>query len=355
MGATVITGKCAAAFRSNEGEVLYILFARTYEKNVYPHTDKWSAFAFGNREEVLRSIFVGIGDCCGGLLQSPKGDIKPENYLESWKQELNNPVAMRNVCVRLNFDSGWRAALPEEAKDRVSESLRISGLGHRAEAFEGEGLLASLYEDTALLRAIYGVNGALGPWRAFPHGETSTADRSDIPAVRNVPVPSSDMPSVRCFAIDSNTRLVASEDGRWMDGMWAYSALSRYAQGPALERELVQPGFAKSAIPIVREALNNAPKLPGRTRITVRRNSCTEDYRKRTVDELAREMGLVGETEIAPDEFSFVFADIAGDDAERIKYRIGSMRESITWDVPVDEGVSDSCQAQSTQTELCFA
>jgi hypothetical protein len=100
MGATVTTGKCAAAFRSNEGELLYILFERSYEKNCYPHTDHWSAFAFGTREEVLRRAFVGASDCCGGMLQSRSGDIKPENYIESWKQELNRRGCQRKGVIR---------------------------------------------------------------------------------------------------------------------------------------------------------------------------------------------------------------------------------------------------------------
>jgi hypothetical protein len=61
MGATILTGKCAAAFRSDDGELLYVLFGRHYEKNCYPHTPSWSAFAFGTREEVLRRAFVGLG------------------------------------------------------------------------------------------------------------------------------------------------------------------------------------------------------------------------------------------------------------------------------------------------------
>ena len=36
MGATVITGKRAAAFHKTDGELVYVLFERTYEKNVYP-------------------------------------------------------------------------------------------------------------------------------------------------------------------------------------------------------------------------------------------------------------------------------------------------------------------------------
>ena len=110
MGATVTTGKCAAAFHSSNGELLYILFERSYEKNCYPHIDHWSAFAFGTREEVLRRAFVGASDCCGGALQSRSGEIKPETGGDmlrfersafSWEND-----AIPTVGQRLSYDVG---------------------------------------------------------------------------------------------------------------------------------------------------------------------------------------------------------------------------------------------------------
>lgn len=357
MGATVTTGKCAAAFRSNEGELLYILFERSYEKNCYPHTDRWSAFAFGTREEVLRRAFVGASDCCGGMLQSRSGDIKPENYIESWKQELNRPVQMRDVVVTLKFETGWRAALPEDASERVLSVLQRAGLADRFDVIRNEGITATLYGDTGLLRAIYGVDGELSPWRVFNHSDTGTVP-IDVPPVRNVSAREIDLPSPRCFAIDADVRLVAGDDGKWSDGVWAYSALAQYVTGPALERELVQPGFAKATIPVVREALKNAAPLPEDTRITVRRTACKEDHHRRAVDELARGLGLIGERDQAADEFTFLFSDIKGEDADSVRYRVGSMRDVLTWDVPEAAApeVAPALQPVSaTQGQLAFA
>ena len=39
MGATVLTGKRAAAFQTVDGDWMFALFERTYEKNCYPHED----------------------------------------------------------------------------------------------------------------------------------------------------------------------------------------------------------------------------------------------------------------------------------------------------------------------------
>lgn len=353
MGATVTTGKCAAAFRSNEGELFYVLFERHYEKNCYPHDDHWSAFAFGTREEVFRRVFVGASDCCGGMLQSRSGEIKPENYIESWKQELNRPVQIRDVVASLKFNESWRASLPEGSRDKIAAALGRAGFGDRFEAISKDGISVSLYNDTAMLRAIYGVNGEVSPWRVFTHSDTGTLP-IDVPAVRNVPPREVEIPSIRCLAIDGNVRLVTDENGQWSHGQWAYSALASFVTGPALERELVQPGFAKTAIPAVREALNNAAPLPPNTRITVRRAACTKDYQQRDVDEIAKGLGLIREGDQAPDEFTFVFSDIKGEDADRVLHRVGSMRDPLTWDVPETSGAEATVPEPAKQAQLRF-
>ncbi|WP_157660036.1 hypothetical protein [Burkholderia ubonensis] len=353
MGATVTTGKCAAAFRSSEGDLLYILFERHYEKNCYPHTPKWSAFAFGTRNEVLRRAFVGASDCCGGMLQSPRGEIKPENYIESWKQELNRPVQMSDVVLKLKFEDSWQATLPARAKEDVRTTLEKSGFLAQFDAIVHDGLRVTLYGDTALLRLLYGVDGGISPWRAFSHHNVGTLP-VDVPATRNVAVKDADLPAVRCFAIDSNVRLVAEGD-KWLDGQWAYSALARFVTGPVLERELAHPGYAKAAIPVVREALNNAVPLPEGTRITARRTACTEDYQRRALDDLARDLRLIGESEQAPDEFTFAFSDIEGEGADRVRYRVGSMREVLTWHVPEEPAAVAAQPDSEAQGELAFA
>lgn len=354
MGATITTGKCAAAFVSNEGKVLYILFEQHYEKNVYPHTPKWSAFAFGTREQVLKRIFLGAADCCGGMLQSRAGEIKPENYVESWKLELNRPMRMRDVVVNLRFDDSWRARLPSSAKDKVYAALDSVGYASCIEKIEGGGMQASLYDDTLLLLTIYGVDGVVAPWCAFDHADIGSLHQ-EVQTVRNTPVREAELPSVRCYAIDRDIRLVAGDDGEWRDGEWSYSALSGFVRGPALERELAHPGYAKAAIPRVRAALAAALPLPGETRITVRRDACTHDYQRRDVDALACSLGFTTESAPASGEFSFAFSDIQGDDADRVRYRLGSMRGIVTWSVPESSPAGPCYQTTAVQSELGFA
>jgi hypothetical protein len=293
-------------------------------------------------------------DCCGGMLQSPAGEIKPENYIESWKQEINRAVQMNDVVVKLEFGNEWRSSLPASAREQVREALERAGFADRFAAIEAGGLTTTLFRDANLLRAIYGASGELAPWRIFNQWEVGTVP-IDARAVRNVRVPDEDLPAALCYAVDQNIRLVAGEDGKWLDGQWAYSALARFVTGIVLERELTHPGYAKAAIPLLREALNDAPPLPQQTRITVRRARAERDYQQRDVDELARSLGLVSEGEQAPEEFTFAFADIAGDDADRVRYRLGSMRDVLTWDVPTPPVELATDVAATTQGELSFA
>ncbi|ANB77973.1 hypothetical protein AYM40_37040 (plasmid) [Paraburkholderia phytofirmans OLGA172] len=96
----------------------------------------------------------------------------------------------------------------------------------------------------------------------------------------------------------------------------------------------------------MREALRNAAPLPKDTRITVRRTACKEDHHRRAVDELARGLGLIGERDQAADEFTFLFSDIKGEDADSVRYRVGSMRDVLTWDVP-ETAAPEGCSRTS--------
>ena len=91
MGATITTGKRAAAFRTNAGDVRYVLYEQTYCKNTYPHTPRWECGAIGSVEQVLRYVFRGAADCEGGMLRSQSGPLTPEGYIAGWLVELAAP------------------------------------------------------------------------------------------------------------------------------------------------------------------------------------------------------------------------------------------------------------------------
>ena len=43
MGNTVSTGKLVGAFKGTQGKPVYVLFERTHESNVHPHSPNWNA------------------------------------------------------------------------------------------------------------------------------------------------------------------------------------------------------------------------------------------------------------------------------------------------------------------------
>ena len=120
MGATVTTGKLAAAFQAPSGQNIYILFEETYEKNCTPHTPHWSCILFGNLSAAVERIFGHASGCEGGMLQGRGGSITPEGYIRGWLKELASPVAFPKETVALKIG------------EKVCTTLFLKRLGRRS-------------------------------------------------------------------------------------------------------------------------------------------------------------------------------------------------------------------------------
>jgi hypothetical protein len=95
MGATVVTSKTVAAFRNpKNGDVIYVLFEQSYEKNCYPHTPSWDCRAIGTFEQVFRRVFMSGSSCEGGSLQVRGGNTKPETYIKGWRICFSEPFCL---------------------------------------------------------------------------------------------------------------------------------------------------------------------------------------------------------------------------------------------------------------------
>ena len=128
MGATVTTGKLAAAFQAPSGQNIYILFEETYEKNCTPHNPHWSCILFGDLSAAVERIFGHASACEGGMLQGRGGSITPEGYIRGWLKELASPVVFPKETVALKIGKqGLCAAIPETAWPNVSERLGMIG------------------------------------------------------------------------------------------------------------------------------------------------------------------------------------------------------------------------------------
>lgn len=345
MGATVLTGKRAAAFQTVDGDWMFALFERTYEKNCYPHEDHWSAIAFGRYAEVMRRVFRHASSCEGGMLQSRAGDIKPENYIESWRKELAKPFRLPDSEIRLEVSSSFRAPIPEKSVDEVRESLARAGFEERFEAIlRGEGTV-SLVGDAALLSAIYGEKGPLSLWRVLDVSDCSTVlVDADLALPARSASAMDRMPDVQCYAVDRENRLVAMDGGPWHQPRWQYQAVGAFISSVAYEVEMEAPGFAKRAIPAFREILRIAKPLPPETGVVITRSpAAIEDYHVRAADELARGLGLADAEGHAPAHYRFRFGELAADPDEALVHRLcGLRREQVAWSVPEKEGVVDA-------------
>ncbi|CAD6559284.1 hypothetical protein ACFQ3P_33030 [Paraburkholderia sabiae] len=337
MGSTVLTGKQAAAFRTADGEWMFALFERTYEKNCYPHDDRWSAIAFGRYRDVMRRVFRHATSCEGGMLQSRAGYIRPENYIATWRSVLARPFRLPDRTIRLDVSKSHRASLPEGSLDDVRKSLAAAGLGDRAEEIVSGKAEVSLVADAALLEVIYGENGPLSVWRVLEVNDCSsvTVD-DDVKLPSRSPSAMDSMPAVRCYKIDDEHRLVSLDGKPWENAGWQYSAVGSFITDLAYEREMDAPGFAKRAIPAYRDVLRNADLLPAQTVIDVTRSpEGVEEHRARVADELAVYLGLADTEGRAPARFSFRFSDVPSEPRSSAMYKLCLLCSlQVSWSVP---------------------
>ncbi|WP_090812823.1 hypothetical protein [Paraburkholderia tuberum] len=267
-----MTGKKAGAFQAADGEWMFALFERTYEKNCYPHIDQWSAMAFGRYADVMRRVFRHASSCEGGMLQSRAGYIRPENYIATWRSLLAKPFRLPDQTIRLDVSTSFRAAIPEASLDDVRSSLTAAGFAGRVDEVVGGQADVSLHGDAALLEAIYGESGALSAWRVLREH-----DCSSVPVAADLKLPSrassalDRMPAVRCYKIDDENRLVSFDGQPWENAGWQYSAIGSFITDVAYPIEMEAAGFAKAAIPVYRELMRNAAPLPGETVIEITR------------------------------------------------------------------------------------
>ncbi|XUW93281.1 hypothetical protein OH764_34710 (plasmid) [Burkholderia sp. M6-3] len=337
MGATVLTGKKAAAFQTADGDWMFALFERTYEKNCYPHIDQWSAIAFGRYADVMRRVFRHASSCEGGMLQSRAGYIRPENYIGTWRSLLAKPFRLPDRRIRLDVAESFRAAIPEASRDDVRSSLCAAGFAARADEVLGGEAEVSLHADAALLEAIYGETGALSVWRVLSeHACSNRPVDAELKLPSRCPTALERMPAVRCYKIDDENRLVSFDGKPWENAGWQYSAIGSFITEVAYPLEMEAPGFAKLAVPAYRDLLTKAEPLPAETVVNVTRMpEGVEEYCGRVADELAAYLGLADDDGRAPAQFSFRFVDVPAEPRGSAMYKLCGLRsQQVTWTVP---------------------
>ncbi|MDA8120307.1 MAG: hypothetical protein M0Z85_09795, partial [Gammaproteobacteria bacterium] len=165
MGSTVTTAKHACVYQDDLGQSFYALYEQTYEKNVYPHTPRWSAVSFGPLDKTLDRIFRAASGTVSGVLQGPRGTIGPVNYVADWLQTL------RNATILPDADVGLTIAHPAPfisgiGLDRARELVaQARAAGFAKEADQIDQTLAEV-DDTFKVRIPWSLS-ASAPFLAF--------------------------------------------------------------------------------------------------------------------------------------------------------------------------------------------
>lgn len=308
MGATVTCGKRVAAFRNKNGEVTYVLFESTYEKNCYPHTPHESALAVGSLKRVLKTIFACGSSCEGGCLQGPGGQIHPESYIAGWMKALANPVEM-NGNQTVSFKIAEYRGLPIEHKATYLNALRKNGLVQAASDLD-EGKTINVLLDSDVVTCLFSsMEFDLMAWRLdlhFPFGG-GNSDLAYCPVSKSSPL---SIPAVVKSAFNPDEFFTRVDDGLWKGAGWSYSVVANFTER-LWENEVYYPGSYKKLIKQCREACLNAPSFSDSS--VAKFFPATHETRKYAAEEmlhLASKLGLTLPCEITSED---VMAKLNGD------------------------------------------
>jgi hypothetical protein len=272
MSTTITTGKKAAAFKREDGTVIYVLFEKTHSTNCHPATPHWGCIAIGEYVDVMFRVFGHASSCEGGSLQGDgKRCIKPENYIAAWRREIAAPVGIHDVQITLEVGDSYRAAIGRGKLEEVRDALINIGRTDVFDAIQTGKKIISLYQDTDIVLALYGVNKIYAPWKILDHLDTSNSLDTSLGPV--MAFEHMDTPPATVYRIDRENVLVQlGSNGQWQQWGWQYAAVDRYVREVAYACEMKQTGSSKRLIAEFRELCTNAPAVPNNTKLKFSRN-----------------------------------------------------------------------------------
>lgn len=348
MGATVTCNKSIAAFKNAAGKHFYLAFEETYEKNVYPHTPRWSCIAFGTYQDVLKRIFAYASGCEGGCLQTRSGMTTPELYLKGWQKVFEKPVLFcTEYPQKLRIEKYWNTPLPEESWEKAKQVF----LNHDREdlvsilSTVGGEISLSLVDDTDLFIDLYGVNGVMSPWRIFSKHQCHTLANEDLRPTK----PRGDFsnPKQQFLRYGENVfKLMPSNE--WQEIGWDYSVVSDYIKSTACEAELASPGIGISLITAFRQQVSNAPKLPMNTKVQITVDP--DDIQSYKVD-YARKFANRNGFDENSDAFTVDFDQLHVNERAQVLYLDS---KQLKWEIPVAEVSLPTISQPIIQSALAF-
>lgn len=308
MGATVVTGKTVAAFRHpTTGEVIYLAFEQTYEKNVHPHTPSWGPRAIGTFEQVMKVIYSSAAACEGGSLQIRSGQTKPETYLKSWRLCFAEPFQIEDQEIELKLGGeSLFAPIPSGHVDTALATLARIGRQDIVDALNaGQTVKVSLHRDTDVVLGLYGVGTGLSLWKVIRdlRGLGFADETLTAPIAKRAVA----MPTATAFAVDNENVVVSVNGGPLKHMGWRYSAVGQYIREIVLPIELQCSFSAYKLIREFRDLCNEAPELPDATIITVTPANTEHRYYLDNAKKLAVKLGLFASVEDVAETYETTF------------------------------------------------
>ncbi|SIR88149.1 hypothetical protein SAMN05880566_13320 [Janthinobacterium sp. TND4EL3] len=307
MGATVVTGKTVSAFRNpKSGEVIYLIFEQTYEKNCYPHTPSWGCRAIGTFEQVFQRVFATATACEGGMVQSRSGNTKPENYIKSWRICFSEPFQMDDLEFELKLGgTSMYDRLPDSHVEKALAMLERIGRKDIADALKVGPVTVSLHRDVDVIIGLYGVDTELPIWKLIDDLRgLGYADESLAPPLgkRDIAIP-----SVVAYAFDKENMVIGIGGAPLKHLGWRYSAVGHYILDVALPIEMQSSFSAYKLIREFRDTCDAAPELPDDTIITVTPAKAEHSHYMGNAKKLAVKLGLYASVDDVPESYETTF------------------------------------------------
>jgi len=336
MGATITTGKLAAAFKNEKQETVFVLFEETYEKNCTPRIGSWHALFIGAVEGAMEHIFGRASECEGGCLQNRNGYITPEGYIAGWLKELANPVDMPDLEIALSVGDGFYTPIQPGAFDRAKEKINNHGRRDLVEALErGEEVNLSLHDDSGLITDLC-ADRTVSVWRIIGSHKTPWyAQRNAALGYNPTPAKSFSVLEPRALRADDRNRLLQRPDGSWYCAGWEYSIVAGYIEDLYVQ-EMKEPGSYRKRIKAIRNSIKASTPVPegAKVRVDLSReadDSGAHESVNRIAETFPNDTTITGNSyEILPTE-------------KNIYYLCNLNRECATWIIP--EAVQAPIQA----------
>jgi hypothetical protein len=310
MGATVVTSKTVAAFRHPAtGQVIYIPFESTYEKNCYPHTPSWGPRAIGTYEQVMSRVYASAAACEGGSLQIRSGQTKPETYLKSWRICFSEPFQMPDMEITLKLGgTSMYDSIPDTQVEASVAALERIGRHDLVEAMRAGPVQVSLHKDVDILIALYGVDTNLPLWKVI--GDLPVLGYADESLAAPVAKGQVTMPTAVAYAVDKENVVVSINGGPLKSMGWRYSAIGKFICKVVLPIEMKASFSAYKLIREFRDILDAAPELPDNTVITVTPTNAEHSHYLSSAKKLAVKLGLFASVEDVPETYETTFGAV---------------------------------------------